>query len=360
LANLLARIGDDAGAERHRLLGLRHRPVTISRFVGAGRPIHILGLGTSAAGNVPTYGYFDNRVFLLASVIVEHADEALPLPPHDIVFNAIGEADLCGDQLARCAAIVARTSAPVINHPSTVAATGRAANAQRLRRLAGVVTAKTVLFSRLELAASGAQALLANHGFTYPLLVRSPGYHTGDHFVKVDRPADLAAAVAALPGDDLLVIEYLDIRDAADDFRKYRVIIVDGRLYPLHLAISRSWKVHYFSADMTNRPEHRAADAAFLNDMDAVLGSRVVAALERVRATLALDYGGIDFAVAASGDVIVFEANASMIVPAPEPAAIWDYRRGPVNRIRAAVHAMLVGRAAQFLSRKSGTATPLK
>jgi Flp pilus assembly protein TadD len=46
-----------------------------------------------------------------------------------------------------------------------------------------------------------------------------------------------------------------------------------------------------------------------------VLGPQVIAALERIRGTLALGYDGIDFAIAANGDTIVFEANASMIVP---------------------------------------------
>jgi hypothetical protein len=103
--------------------------------------------------------------------------------------------------------------------------------------------------------------------------------------------------------------------------------------------------VHYFSADMQHSADHRAADAAFLHDMEAVLGRAALAALERVREALALDFGGIDFAVDAAGKVIVFEANASMIVPFPAGEAIWDYRRAPVERIHAAVRAMLMTRA---------------
>jgi hypothetical protein len=357
-ANLLARTGDEGAAEEHRRLGLRYRPITINRYIGEGRPIHILGLGTSSAGNTPTYGYFDNRVFALSSLIIEHADLELPLPPHDIVFNAIGEADLCTDQLRRAAIIADRTDAPIINHPRAVLATSRAANAQRLRQLAGVSAPIIVAFARVELTGPAAGTLLRSHGFTFPLLVRSPGYHTGDHFVKVDASADLADAIATLPGDELLVIEYIDVRDAAGDYRKFRAIIVDGELYPLHLAISRNWKVHYFSADMATRADHRAADAAYLLDMRATLGERACAALTRVRELLALDYGGIDFALDAAGDIIVFEANASMIVPPPDPGAMWEYRRAPVDRIRHAVHAMLVGRAAQFATANSAVSSP--
>jgi len=359
LAEVLPRLGEDAAAEEHRALGLRYGPITIERYIGEGRPIHILGLGTAAIGNVPTYGFFDNRTFLLASMAVEYADPNLPLPPHDIVFNAIGEADLCSETLATAAAIVARTDAPVINHPAAVAATRRAANSERLRRLEGVVTPRIVTLARESLTGESGAATLREHGFTYPLLVRSPGYHTGDHFVKVDAAADLSDAVGALPGDDLFAIEYVDVRGSSDTYRKYRVMIVDGRLYPLHLAISERWKVHYFSADMVERADHRAADAAFLTDMHGVLGPRVVAALERIRDTLALDYGGIDFAVDLKGEAVVFEANASMIVPTPGAGAIWDYRREPVARIRRAVREMLVRRAAAHIAARAATSNAM-
>jgi len=99
---------------------------------------------------------------------------------------------------------------------------------------------------------------------------------------------------------------------------------------------------------MAERADHREADAAFLTDMRAAIGADAVAALERVRDTLELDYGGIDFALDATGKTIVFEANASMIVPQPAADAIWDYRRPAVARIHAAVRAMLLARATAF------------
>jgi hypothetical protein len=73
--------------------------------------------------------------------------------------------------------------------------------------------------------------------------------------------------VSELPGDELLVIQYLDARGADGKSRKYRVMMIDGQIYPLHVAICGDWNIHYFSADMTDFPEHRAEDAAFLRDM---------------------------------------------------------------------------------------------
>jgi hypothetical protein len=161
----------------------------------------------------------------------------------------------------------------------------------------------------------------------------------------VDDPASLGAAAASLPGTDTWVIQYVDARGQDGKTRKYRVMIIDGKLFPLHVAVSDHWKVHYFTADMAERPDHRAEDAAFLDDMAGILGPRALHALERVRDALGLDYGGIDFALSPAGGIILFEANATMTVPLPPADRKWDYRRPAVDRVLHAVRTMLIGRA---------------
>jgi CheY-like chemotaxis protein len=114
------------------------------------------------------------------------------------------------------------------------------------------------------------------------------------------------------------------------------------REYPLHLAISKQWKIHYFSADMRHHAEHREEEARFLGDMPWVLGVKAMAALERLLAAMRLDYGGIDFALNQSGEILLFEANATMVVEQPDGDPRWDYRRAAVERIHAAVRDLLL------------------
>jgi hypothetical protein len=122
-------------------------------------------------------------------------------------------------------------------------------------------------------------------------------------------------------------------------------MMVDGALLPLHLAVSPHWKVHHFTADMQDRPEHRAEEAAFLADMRAVLGQTALAALGRIGAALGLDYGGIDFALSPRGEVLLFEANATMTVVPPVAGSIWEYRRVAVEAVIERTRAMLLRRA---------------
>jgi hypothetical protein len=189
------------------------------------------------------------------------------------------------------------------------------------------------------------------------LLLRIPGFHMGRHFVRVESRGELAAQVVALPAcangrdspqTEVLAIEYLDARGVDGHFRKYRVMMVGGRLYPLHLAIAHDWKIHYFSADMRDHAEYRAEEASFLADMNAVLGSAAMAALERLAGTIGLDYGGIDFGLNQQGEILLFEANATMVVEQPDLDPRWDYRRAAVERIHAAVRGLLLSKAGAF------------
>jgi hypothetical protein len=187
-------------------------------------------------------------------------------------------------------------------------------------------------------------ATLERYALKFPLLLRRPGFHTGRHFLRVNQETDLEPALQAIPGNHLIALQYLDTRSPDGKFRKYRVMLIDGACYPMHVAVSRDWKVHYFTADMAENAAYRREDEFFLNDMPGVLGEPGLEALQGVQTALGLDYAGIDFSLGRAGELIVFEANATMTILPPAPGAMWEYRRMPVTRVLDAVRAMLTGR----------------
>jgi tetratricopeptide (TPR) repeat protein len=335
---VLTRLGDEARARRHRELGFRGRPIVTAPFRGSGPPLRVALLVSAGGGNIFTERLLHDRLAEVTTVVVDFADPNVALPPHDLVFNAIGDADRAAAALRSALTVAARTDAPILNHPGLVMATTRAAVAGRFAQLAGAVVPRARLIARSELAD-------AIRGERFPLLLRSPGFHTGEHFVLVHDLAEALAAARDLPGEALYAIEYVDLRAADGWVRKYRMMAIGGELFPLHLAVSRDWKVHYFTAGMGESAAHRAEDAAFLADPDAAIGARARGALEAVVRGLALDFAGVDFGVDAQGRLVLFEANATMNVLPPEPDERWNYRREPVARVFAAFEALLLSRS---------------
>ncbi len=345
LSYLLGQFGEEEKAAWHRREAFRNRSVIPLLYRGEGAPISVLQLAATTGGNVRLYPFLDDRIFQMFLVCPEFYDHKTPLPDHQLVVNGIGDAEISPGALAAAQSILALTAAPVINPPAAVLATSREANAKRLGRLSGVVTPITAVLGREQISNTNAAATLKDRGFGFPLLLRSPGFHTGVHFLRVESCQALPAALAELPGSEFIVMQYLDARGPDGKTRKYRVMTIDGEIYPLHVAISSHWKVHYFTAEMADCPEHRAEDAAFLENMPAVLGPVAMNGLKHIQKTLGLDYGGIDFGLNAQGEVLLFEANATMVVNHPEPGEQWNYRLPAYRRIHAAVQKMLIERA---------------
>ncbi|HEY3800104.1 MAG TPA: tetratricopeptide repeat protein [Caulobacteraceae bacterium] len=335
LARALSALGEVAAAAPHWRLGFADHAVVRQPFRGQGTGIPLLLLVSARGGNIPTHALIDDRTFAVIAVYADFFDPEAPLPPHALVFNAIGDADLCGPALVAARRIVARSDAPVINAPDVVAHTGRLESALRLGGLEGVRAPAMRELPRGELGRLTA----------FPMLLRSPGFHTGRHFVRVETAAALPAAVASLPGERLLAIEPLDARGPDGFWRKQRMMIIDGALYPAHLVVSPDWKAHHFSAGMADRADHRAEEARFLVDPAGVIGPQPMAALGRIATTLGLDYAGVDFAVAADGGLLLFEANPAMVLQPADPDPIWDYRRPALATALDAVRRMLLAKA---------------
>jgi len=334
MANILFDLGERDAAARHRDIGYRDHDAMHIPYRGKGRPLSLLMLVSAVGGNVPIRQLIDDTRFETTVIYADYWRKALPR--HDLVLNAIGDADLVAPAMEAAARLLAKTKAPVLNPPQATLRTGRCENATRLAHLPGVRAARTVHLPR---------AQIGEHGLAYPLLLRSPGFHTGRHFERVDAPEQLAAVAAKLPGDELMAMEYLDARGASGRPCKYRVMFVHGEMLPLHMCISNDWKVHYFTSAMADNAAYRDEERAFLDNMPAALGAKAITALGAIRDALALDYGGIDFALNADGEVLLFEANATMVIVPPGPDPRWDYRRGAIARVENAVRAMLASRA---------------
>ena len=346
LASISHRQGNEDKSVFHRDMGFGKQPLSTLAYRGRNQPIQLLVLASALEGNIPWRLLIDSDVFHTTVMVVEYFDTQLPLPPHQLIINAIGDADLCQSGLETAIQLTAKSQAPLVNRPDAVLQTGRLDNAMRIGELSGVIAPRTALVSKMELIAGKASEMLAQNGFSFPLLLRASGFHGGNYFVCIDNPDALNTAIEALPGKNLLVIELMDSRSEDDLFRKYRVMSINGTLYPIHMAISAQWKVHYFSSDMVNHEKFRIEEEEFLNDFSLFLGLDALLALEKISKNLGLDYCGIDFGMDKNGNILLFEANATMALIPPTHGEKWEYKRQAFANALEATKKMFLERAA--------------
>jgi Flp pilus assembly protein TadD/glutathione synthase/RimK-type ligase-like ATP-grasp enzyme len=338
LALLYESLGDEGNARRHLERAFEHRVAWTLPYAGTAPPVRVLLLVSGRGGDIVSHPFLDDRVMQTTMFVPDGFREGMALPVHDIVFNGIGDVDRCRPSLERARALLARSGARVINAPERVLASGRAEIAARFASIAGTTVPRTERVARETLTAD----YLAGAGWTYPVLVRAFGFQAGRYFEAISSAESVSHVVGTIPGDDLLVIAFAETRRSDGFFRKYRVLFIGGELYPVHLAISRHWKVHYFSAGMEERAEHRAEEQRFLADMTAVLGLAIIETLADIAATLGLDYGGIDFGIDGDGSVVIFEVNATMAVYPPLAGELWAYRRPAYDAVVRAVRELML------------------
>jgi hypothetical protein len=177
---------------------------------------------------------------------------------------------------------------------------------------------------------------------TLPFLVRPMGSHGGERLILLTADDDEAALQAAvIPGRDHFVTAFHDFRSSDGFHRKYRTIFVGGRPYPYHLAIGPSWLVHYYSSGTASDPARLAEERRFLDDPETALGGPAVAAIRAIGERLGLDYCGADFSVLDDGRVLLFEANAAMLVHPEARDGPLAHKNPYVERILEAFQTLL-------------------
>ena len=335
LAAALTRLGRAEEARPHLAAALKSQRI----FVQPGPPDapRVLILASATEGNIPLDHLLPERDFTRIWWFVDHAPDPRTekLPPHGVVFNALGDPDMTEGFAPKLAAFVGVNSQRLLNHPDRVGRTRRDRLPDVLRGLDGLMVPRVC---RIAGTPSRTQIMRAveESGIAPPLLLRPVGAHGGVGVLRVDNwnSCDPPSAPA------WYATSFHDCRAADGYTRKYRVIFVNRVPHAYHLAISSDWLVHYFSADMEGHAWKLAEEAKFLGDPEAVMGARLFAALHEAGARLDLDYCGMDFGIEA-GQIVVFEANATMLVHPESEIGPLAFKNSAVARIVAALNKML-------------------
>jgi hypothetical protein len=266
--------------------------------------------------------------------------EPIPTPPdHDVAFLAIGESEANRAALDAIEPLLADWPRPVLNgKPAKIRALTRDGVAAALADAPQVLAPAAARLSRDDLAAVAAGRCAP---CAFPLLVRPIASHAGAGLAKLDAAASIPAYLADREEDRFYVTPFVDYAGADGLFRKQRIVLIEGRPFIAHMAVSERWMVHYLNAGMTESADRRAEEARFMAAFDTDFAARHAAAFAQLHARLGLDYIGLDCAETPDGRLLLFEADVAMIVHAMDPEDPFAYKKAPMHKLFGAFEAML-------------------
>jgi tetratricopeptide (TPR) repeat protein len=314
LAAVFDATGRAADAVTHRNRAYTLQRVFPEPVEHPSRRVLILFAGR-ASGNVPIDTLLPpNSIYRIKYAIDCASDvEDFALPPYDLVFNAIGEADIAEPLTPRLERFARICGKPLLNQPAAVMRTQRHRLPELLAGIDDVLVPPCIRLDTLPDSIDALAGELAARASGFPLLSRAPGKHGGESLTLHASVEELWATLQE-SGAPAYLTMFRDFRSPDGYFRKYRTVFVDAEPFPYHLAISSHWLVHYFSADMLRDPWKIEEERRFLEDSRGALGERATRALREIGRRLGLDYAGIDFTLLPDGRILAFEANATMLV----------------------------------------------
>ena len=259
-----------------------------------------------------------------------------PIPAHDVAMVAICESGRNGPVLDHAARLLEGWAKPVVCPAGRIAALGRDAVSRLLVGAPGVAMPVTERVSRRAFAKMGG----------FPRIARPVGSHKGQGLARLESEAEVAAYLGGRKESEFYVAPYVDYRSADGQFRKYRIVLIDGRPYACHMAVSSDWIVHYISAGMTESAEKRAEEARFFESFEEDFAARHGEALRAVAERVGIEYFGIDCGETRDGELLVFEVDSGMTVHAMDPPELYPYKPGQMEKVFRAFREMVLARAA--------------
>jgi tetratricopeptide (TPR) repeat protein len=323
-------LDDNAAALHHQRIALAQRPLV---SIEAKRPpaqttiLELCVAGTFQA-NIPLDFLLDlERTTVHKLYVSEHPIPALPA--YDLVFNTIADAPNVAGALAAAAEFIVSQDRPHLNAPQLVGLTSRDSIATIFAASARVAVARTVRATRVS-------ASVCRPAF--PFLIRPLDSHAGTDLAKIDDSDALAHYLGGtVSAEAFYLSEFIDYRNADGFFRKYRIMFVAGVPYPVHLAISPRWMIHYYNAPMAENAWMRDEEHAFMRDLGSVFAGPRAEALQEIAQALPLDYFGIDCSIGPDGRVLLFEASTAMIAHLRDPIDLYPYKAQYMPRLVAAL-----------------------
>ena len=346
-------LGEPEIALSHLRAALKEYPMTHRICEAPHRRVLALMVPGDFQANLPIEILLDGDSTELHSLWIMDPEAALKnprsqfpeeLPEVDCVFVAIAEDVRHQKHLMAADAIAEYLQLPVINAGSKIAQLSRTGAADLLQGIPHTIVPRPRL-----LTTSGLTTALNGSDIEMPIIIRPEGSHAGAFLEKASSIGEVIDYVGRhREVESVYVAPFVNFANADGQWRKYRIVFVEGEPYPFHLAIHHDWAIWYYNSRMDLSEAKRREEEAFLRDIRSVFSQDALNSLRKLGELVGLDYFGVDCGYTDRGEVVLFEVETGMIVHDRDPADIYPYKKTYVPRIMRAVERMIDRKISEF------------
>jgi hypothetical protein len=310
-----------------------------------------LAAATDIGSNTPIeFLLEDSGIELMTLYVIPEAELPEPLPDHDVAIVVASVSEECRDALRRIGLMMPNWPRSLLNPPHLVCNLDRDRLHGLLLGIEGLAIPATAAASRerlSDLVRSAAAPSDIAADLAFPVIVRPRGSHAGAGLARIDGPAAMERYLGERQEQEFFISRFVDYSGSDGLFRKYRIVVVDGRPYACHLAVADRWDIWYLNAGMSSSASKRLEEETFMRTFDTGFGRRHRMALTGMIDRIGLDYFTVDCAETKDGSLLIFEADNTAIVHNMDPTEIFPYKAPQMRKVFDAFAAMLYRRAAR-------------
>ena len=308
---------------------------------GVDKPkLRVLALAAAIdmGGNTPIeFLLEDSGIELETLYVVDGVELPVPLPDHDVAIVIASDSEECHEALRKIDRAMSRWPRPLLNPPHLVRNLDRDKLHGLLCGIEGLDMPATACVTRPQL--SGFQDTAAK--LQFPIIIRPRGSHAGVGLAKIDNSAMIGRYLADRTEQEFFVSRFVDYAGEDGLFRKYRIVLIDGRPYACHMAVADRWDIWYLNAGMAFSESKRLEEERFMRTFDGDFALRHQGALAALAERIGLDYFTVDCAENKNGELLIFEADNTAVVHNMDSPQLYPYKSPQMRKIFDAFAAML-------------------
>jgi len=311
-----------------------------------------LAAATDMGSNTPIeFLLEDSGIELTTLYVIPEVEWPEPLPEHDIAMVVASDSEDCREALRIIGSAMSNWTRPLLNPPDLVGNLDRDKLHHLLRGIGGLEIPATLAVTRERLSALSQSAMAPIEiaaDLAFPFIVRPRGSHAGRGLAKIDDPFAMERYLGGRAEQEFFVARFVDYAGNDGLFRKYRIVVIDGRPYACHLAVADRWDIWYLNAGMSASASKRLEEETFMRTFDSGFAQRHRMALSGLIERIGLDYFTVDCAETRNGSLLIFEADNTAIVHNMDPPEIFPYKAPQMRKVFDAFAAMLYRRAGRM------------